>query len=717
MTDTADNSALTPPQARRELTTSIHYGKTRTDPYAWLRTRDLKAVLDDPNHLEPDIRALLEAENRYTDAILERLNPEKLFTELTGRLPPVDASVPELDGEYAYYLRYETGSEYPVYARKRVTAREELPSSVADSTEEVLLRVGDLAAETSYLDVDSVQHSPDHARLGYAIDTVGSERYELRFVDLGSGRVLALIPNTSGNFVWAADSQTVIYTQLDDEERPRTALRATLPLPKIEAELDPSQIEITGTELYHEVQANFFVHVDITEDGRFLSIEPHTYVTSEIWVIPADQPNRAPELLWQRRDGTFVEYSHAGESFYLLLREPKERDGKVVRSFDQARQLKEEQLEVVIPYRHEVLLDSFGLKRDWLIWRETSQAISKVIARNLETGREKVIPAEETVSELHFDLGYEFEAKSVRLFESSPRRPTVVRDYDLIEETSVVRKVEAVATGHNPEEYRVERATVRARDSEQIPVTLLSRWDAPRPAPLFLYVYGSYGYSTPCSFDPHIFSLVDRGVTLALAHVRGGLERGYAWYEAARGLNKPVTLRDYLDVARGLIQIGETSAGQIVGYGGSAGGLVTAVAANWAPELFAALIAEVPFVDCVTTMLDETLPLTPPEWPEWGNPARSQAEFETLLSYSPYDNVAPQTYPAILATTGLTDSRVTYWEPVKWVQKLRDAQLGDDPILLRVQLEQGHSGQSGRYQSLRDLAEVYAFALSRLDLM
>lgn len=695
-------SSPTPPRADQRPHAVTLHGITREDPYHWLRDPRWQEVLLDPAALDGDIRAYLEAENAYTRAVLSDTEAlqEALFEELKARIDEDDSGVPRPDGDWAYYHRYTAGSEYPLHCR---CPREGVGADVgAQPGEQVVLDVNAVAAGQEFCRVAGVVHSPDHARLAYAVDTNGSERFTLRVRDLATGEDLPdVIEGTWGSPVVWLDGQTLAYVEIDDHHRPKRVKRHTLGAPVTD-----------DAVLYDEPDDGMFLDIERSADRRYLIVTSFDHTCSEVRVLDTGATDGALTLLVPRQADRLVDVDHAGDHFLLLVREGDAKDGRIARAADA-----DAAWEDVVPHRAGVLLESWHVTADWLIRLETADALPRLVVRARATGEEHTIAFEEAAYQLRLAPGMEWATDVVRFVYSSMTTPLQVFDYRMDSRERTLRKQQRIPSGHDPAGYVTTRLFAPARDGETIPVTLLRRADAPAgPLPTLQYGYGSYGFSMPAGFEPNRLSLVDRGWCYAIAHIRGGKEKGFAWYESAKQANKPRTFDDFVDVARFLCAEGVTAPDRLCAYGGSAGGMLMGAVANQAPEQFAAIVASVPFVDVLNTMCDDTLPLTPPEWPEWGNPLADEAAYRAIAAYSPYDNVAAQDYPALLVLAGLTDPRVTYWEPAKWVARLRERKTGDAPLCFDVQMGAGHAGASGRFEALRKVALRQAFLLKALGL-
>lgn len=682
-----------PPVAGVKPTIVEHHGHRREDPYAWLRDPHWREAMRDPARLEPTIRAHLEAENAWADTVLAPLEPlrRRLVDELRGRIKEDDASVPMRDGDYWYYSRYRQGGQHPVICRR-----------AGDDGEEECLLDGDAEARgQDYFHLGSVEHGPDHRYLAYAVDLSGSEVYVIRVRDLTTGEDLPdRLANANGGFEWAADGCTLFYTVLDAEHRPLRVYRHTLGQP---AEND--------VLVYEERDSGFFVGVGLTASRRFLVIDSHDHTTSESRMIPADSPETAPRLLAPRERDVEYDVEDHGECWLILTNAGGAEDFRIMTApLDAVGRDHWTPLIDHIPGR---LIQTMLVYRDWLVRLELADGQQAIVVRSMNDGTEHVVDFDEACYQLGVVPGFEYATDTLRFTYSSFTTPDEVFDYDMRARTRVLRKVREIPSGHDPSRYVSRRLVATAPDGEQVPVSLFHRRDLMTgPAtPLLLYGYGAYGITSLPGFSPHRLSLVDRGFVYAIAHVRGGQERGYRWYREGRLAGKPNTFDDFIACAECLIDAGYTGAGQISIHGGSAGGMLVGAVLNRRPELFRAAVADVPFVDVLNTMLDPELPLTPPEWPEWGNPLEDEQAYRWILSYSPYDNVRAAAYPHLLVTAGVSDPRVTYWEPAKWVARLRAHSTSDNMLLLRTNMSAGHGGASGRFDYLEEVAERYAFLL------
>jgi oligopeptidase B len=684
-----------PPVAEQRPRSVTLHGETRQDPYAWLRVDNWQEVMRDPTALAPDVRRHLEAENAHAEAFFSAPPDRRasLFEEMKGRIKEDDRTVPEPDGPYAYYSRFETGGQHPVFCRT--------PRDGGD--EEVLLHGDREAQGQAFWQLAAVDPDPGHRILGFAVDRKGSEIYRLHFRSIETGADLPdVIDGTNGNFEWAEDGCTVLYTRLDEHHRPSCVMAHRMGT-------DPAQDRV----VYEESDPGFFVGVSKTESRAFLVVDAHDHVTSEVRLIDAQAPDSAPWVVRPRDPGVEYDVGHRGRHLYIRTNLEAE-DFRIVRASIEGEAIGD--WEDFVPHRSGRLVTGFHLFAHHLVWMERVDALPRIVVHAFADRTEHAIAFEEEVYSLGLHGSREFDTSTLRFSYSSMATPNRVFDYDLEGRQRVLRKEQEVPSGHDPSHYVVRRTTATAHDGASIPVSILHRRDTPLDgtAPVLLYGYGAYGHSIAASFGTTRFSLVDRGFVYAIAHVRGGTERGYGWYRAGKGDQKSNTFRDFIAAAEHLAGQGYGQAGRIAAQGGSAGGMLMGAIANQRPDLFGAIVAEVPFVDVLNTMSDDTLPLTPPEWPEWGNPREDEAAYRTILAYSPYDNVRAQAYPPMFVTAGLTDPRVTYWEPAKWVARLRAMKTNDAPLLFHTNLEAGHAGASGRFERLKETAMVHDFLLKVL---
>ncbi|RAK65427.1 S9 family peptidase [Phenylobacterium kunshanense] len=688
-------SLPTPPVAPKVPTRIEQLGRVRTDDYAWMKDDGWQQVLRDPKALRADVRAHLEAENAYTKAVLAETEAlqAQLFAEMKGRIKEDDSSVPSPDGAFDYYVRYDLGAEHPIHARR--------PRG-AEGPETVLLDEEALSKGKAYFHVGAASHSPDHALFAWAADDQGSEYYEIRVKDLATGAELGTpIESAYGDFVFSPDSQWIFWIWRDENARPAKVFRR------------PAR----GGEdalVYEEADDGMFLGVGVAADDSHILIHVGNQETTELWLIPAAEPTAAPVVAEPRQVGVKYALDHWTDRWVIRTNADGAVDFKLCVS------------EAAVPTKgtwrdwigHEPgrYITGFAAYAGHLIRAERVNALDRLVVM-ARGGEEHIVDFDEEAYALNLEGGYEYETTLTRFVYQSPTTPRQWFDYDMASRARTLRKTQEVPSGHDPSRYVARRLHARAADGAEVPITLLMRKDVAQDgsAPVLLYGYGSYGHAMEPSFSIRNLSLVDRGWIWATAHIRGGSDKGWGWFLDGRKEKKPNTFTDFIACAEHLVAEGYASKGRIAAYGGSAGGMLMGAVANLRPDLWGAIIAAVPFVDVLNTMSDTTLPLTPPEWPEWGNPIEDAAAYDLIASYSPYDQVGAKAYPPILATGGLSDPRVTYWEPAKWVAKLREHATGDAPILLKINMEAGHGGASGRFDFLKEIALDYAFAIWALE--
>jgi oligopeptidase B len=686
-------SQVLPPVPDRRPRETVVHGHPLADDFAWLKAENWQEVLKDPAALPADIRAYLEAENAYAAAITGHLASleDVLFAEMRGRIKEDDSTVPQPDGAFSYYTRHRGGGQHPLACRRP-----------RDGGTETLLLDGDaLAQGKPFYQLGPRAHTDDHRLLAWSCDEKGSEYFSIRVRDMHTLADLDdLVPDTTGHVVWDAEGQSFLYVAVDDNHRPRTVRRHVLGTP-------------VGQDavIYDEPDPGWFVGLDTVRSPRFAFITTGDHETSETRVLDRANLSAAPRLLAARETGVRYEVDHQGDRFVILTNADGAEDFKVVTA--PLTSTSRAEWRDLVPHRPGILLLSLQAFSGHLARLEREDARPRIIVTRVSDGTEHAIAFDEEAYSLGMPGGFEYDTRVLRFVYSSMTTPTETWDYDMEDRTRVLLKRQEIPSGHDPAAYRTRRIMARSHDGELVPVSVLHRAGLTPDGshPVLLYGYGAYGYAMPAGFDTKALSLVDRGFVYAIAHVRGGTEKGWGWYKNGKREKKQNTFKDFVAAAQALCEQGYTRPGRIVAQGRSAGGMLMGAVANMAPDLFAAILAEVPFVDVLNTMLDGTLPLTPPEWPEWGNPGASAADFETILAYSPYDRVMPRRYPPVLAVGGLTDPRVTYWEPAKWIARLRATARGG-PFLLRTEMDAGHGGASGRFDRLREVARSYAFAVA-----
>jgi oligopeptidase B len=687
---------LTPPIADRRQHAVTQHGVTRQDPYAWLRADNWQEVMQAPEQLPADIRDYLEAENAYFAESFETPHAdltETIYREIRGRIKEDETELPDPDGPWAYNSRHEEGKQYPLIVRT--------PRNGGDET--ILLDCNAEAGD-GYFGFGGAEHSPDHALLAWAADVQGSEYYTIHIRDIATGKDTGeTIEEAGDGGTWSPDGKFIYYTELDESHRPFRVRRHAI-----------------GTEqaddaiVYEESDPGFFVGVGETLSRRYIVIDVHDHQTSELWLI--GDGSLEPRLISARKTEREYDAEERGGLFYMLTNADGAEDYKILTA-PVATPDAEHWVDLV-PHTPGVLILDILLFANHLVRLERVEGLPRIVVRDLRDNREWTVKFEEEAYSLGMSAGYEFDATTFRMHYSSPTTPNRTYDVDLDTGERTLLKEQEVPSGHNPDDYVTRRIFADALDGARVPMTLLYRKTTPidGTAPALLYGYGSYGMSMPAGFSVSVLSLADRGFVYATAHIRGGMEKGYAWYRNGRREHKTNTFADFIACAEKLVSDKYAAPDRIVAEGGSAGGMLMGAVANMRPDLWAGILALVPFVDVLNTMSDDTLPLTPPEWPEWGNPIESEDDFRRIAAYAPYEQIAAKDYPPIFALAGLTDPRVTYWEPAKWVAKLRATKTDSRPLYLKTHMGAGHSGMSGRFDRLKETALSYAFALSCVGL-
>lgn len=676
----------TPPVAAKKPQSATHHGITITDDYAWLRDPGYPEVTD------PAVLAQLEAENAWFEAQMAPHQPliDRLFTEMRGRIKEADRSVAQKDGDWLYWIEYEDGAEYKKWWRR----------PVAGGPDELILDEVALAAGKDYFRLGTLSLTRDGRWLAYAVDDNGSERFTARIKDLCTGELLPdEIPGTLSSLVWVAGDKGLVYSLANEQWRTDNARLHWIGQP-----LD------SDVELYHEDDEGFRVGSGLSADEQWLVISASDHETSEVRLVPAADPLAAPILVKPRQPGVEYDVDVRGDTLFVHANDTHENFRLAT-----APLAAPGDWTTLIAGSDAFYLTGFELFRDFYVVEGRRGGLDQIELRWYDDpARVEPIAFPEASYDAALGDNPEWDTQVLRLGYESMVSPATVYDYHVAERRLEVRKVQEIPSGYDASLYRTERLEIPARDGTIIPVSVVSRKDRVPGGPLHLYGYGAYGIAIAPGFSTARLSLVDRGFAYAIAHVRGGDDLGRAWYKAGKLDRRTNTFTDFVDVARGLIERGHTAPGRISISGGSAGGELMGAVINSDPDLWGAVVAHVPFVDVLNTMLDPSLPLTPGEWPEWGNPIEDRAAFELIRSYSPYDQVTAQAYPPLLVTAGLNDPRVTYWEPAKWVARLREAKTDDNVLLLKTNMGAGHGGKSGRFESLRETAEEFAFVLWQL---
>jgi len=694
VTQTRTRGEIAPPVARKRPAPRSAHGVRWVDDYAWLKAENWREVLRDPGALPAAIRDQLEAENAYAEHVLgpAKTLQRRLAREMRARLKEDDSEVPQPDGRYAYYARFRPGGQHRIFCRG---PREGGP--------ETILVDGDArAAGKAFFQFLDARHSPDHGKVAWSADEKGSEIFTLYVRDVDRGADLDdAVGNSTGHLVWTRDSRGFLYVALDESHRPCRVLLHRIGTP---ADAD--------VEIYAEADPTWFINIRPTRLGAVAVISVHGHDASEAHVVDLDDPAAPPRLIAARQPGLRYEVMDHGDLYFIRANAGGAQDFKIVTAPKDAPGI--ENWREFVAHRPGRLIEAASLFKDFLARLEREDGVPRIVVHELATGVEHAIRFEGETYFLGLETVFEFATPVFRFGFSSMNCPRETYDYDMALRQRTLRKKQMAPKGFRTSDYVTRRIFCAAPDGESVPISILHRRDTPIDggAPLLIYGYGAYGHVIDASFSTNRLSLVDRGFVYAIAHVRGGTDKGWRWYEDGKLARKANTFSDFIAATKHLIDHGFAAAGRVVAHGGSAGGMLMGAVANKAPALYAGIIADVPFVDVLNTMLDPSLPLTPPEWLEWGNPIVDAEAFETIRGYCPYDNVQAQDYPAILALAGLTDPRVTYWEPAKWVAKLRATMTGGGPVLLKTNMEAGHGGASGRFDKLEDVALAYAFALA-----
>lgn len=684
---------IQPPAAEQIPYELTAHGTKRIDKYYWMKLSEEQKNAPVKDEQTTKVLNYLEEENKYHNSMMEHTEPlqEKLYKEMVGRIKQDDESVPYLDNGYWYYTRYEKGKEYPLYCRKKGTLR---------AREEILLNVNELAEGYAYFHVRGLGVSEDNNLLAYGVDTVSRRRYTLYLKDLRTGNVIDRpVPNTEGYVAWANDNKTFFYSMKDS-----LTLRSDRVF-RHKLGTDPAKDAL----VYTEKDETFSTGITKTKSKKYLVIYSGSTLTNDYRILDANKPEDKFRPFSSRERGLEYSISHYNDKFYIVtnLDAPNFRLMETSEKQTARANWKEK-----IPNRKDTLLEGLEIFRNYLVLSERAHANTHVCIIDQKTGKKHYLGFGEPAYTVSPSINMDFDTEWLRYGYSSLTTPASTFDYNMRTKERKLLKEQEVVGGYKKDDYQTERLWAMARDGVSVPISLVYKEGIRKDGsnPTLLYGYGSYGYSTDPYFSPTRLSLLDRGFIFAIAHVRGGQEMGRQWYEDGKMFRKKNTFTDFIDCAEFLIEEKYTSPGNLFATGGSAGGLLMGAVVNMAPHLFKGVIAEVPFVDVVTTMLDDDIPLTTSEFDEWGNPDELES-YMYMLEYSPYDQVKAQNYPHMLVTTGLHDSQVQYWEPAKWVARLRELKTDDNVLLLRTNMETGHGGASGRFQVYRETAQEYAFLL------
>ncbi|WP_276499223.1 S9 family peptidase [Pontibacter litorisediminis] len=676
-----------PPVAKKVPKELTMHGDTRVDNYYWLNERE-----------NPEVISYLEAENAYTKQMLAQTEDlqEQLYGEIVGRIKQTDESVPYKDNGYWYFVRYEEGKEYPIYARKKGTM---------EAQEQVMLNANERAEGQSYYNATGLGVSPNNQLLAFGEDTVSRRKYTIRFKNLQTGELLAdAIPNTTGGAVWANDNKTVYYSVKDPALRSFKIFKHTLGTPASQDQ-----------EVFHEADETFSTYVFKTKSDKYIMIGSHSTMAQEYRFLDANNPNGKFKVIQPRERGLEYSVDHFGDNFYIVTNKDGATNFKLMQT--PVSKPGKENWKELLPHREDVLLEGIEIFKDYLALQERKNGLTQIRVRSWKDPKnDYYINFDEEAYTAYIGNNPDFDSKELRFGYTSLTTPYSTYDYNMQTKERELLKRDEVVGDFDPNNYEAKRLYATADDGTKIPISLVYRKGVALNGdnPTLLYAYGSYGNSMNPGFSSVRLSLLDRGFVYAIAHIRGGQEMGRQWYENGKLLKKKNTFTDFIDASEYLIEQKYTNPDKLFAMGGSAGGLLMGAVVNMRPELYKGVIAAVPFVDVVTTMLDTSIPLTTGEFDEWGNPANKEY-YDYMLSYSPYDNVEAKAYPNMLVTTGLHDSQVQYWEPAKWVAKLREMKTDDNMLLLHTNMEAGHGGASGRFQRYKETALQYAFLLNLLQ--
>ena len=687
---------ITIPKLRKETNSIKIHNEDLPDNYAWIKQKNWQEVLKNPTKLNDEVANYLTEENAF---VKEQLKEKKqleteIFQELKGRIKDKDSSVPLKDGAYYYFSEYEEGSEYPSFKRTNST-----------DVVETIFNAQKKSEGEKFFNLASVCHSHDHRFIAYNIDKNGSENYFLSVENLENKKILTKeIPQTTGEIIWDTDNKSIYYIGLDDNHRPNKIFKHLVGQDYPNDEL-----------IFEEKDPAFFCSVSISQSKHYLLIRTGDHQTSEYYIKNLQQKNSSLQLFSPRIEKEEYEIDHSQGYFYILTNTDSCKNFKIMRCLETS--YSRNNWSDFIAYQNDNLILDFIILKSWIVYLQRHEGLNQIIIHNVNTEQSHSIKFEEEAYDLSLFGQYEFDTDWIRFSFSSPITPKSIFDYNCSTKEKSLKKIQEIPSGFNSDLYSCKRFLCPGHDGAQIPLTVFHKKDLLLDGtnPLLLYGYGSYGITIPDSFSTNRFSLLDRGFIYAIAHVRGGREKGQEWYDDGKLLKKKNTFLDFISCAEFLCEKKYTAPKKIIAQGGSAGGLLMGYIANERPDLFLGIIAQVPFVDICNTMLDEDLPLTVTEIPEWGDLKNNKEAFNYIRSYSPYDNVKKQDYPHMLITGGVTDPRVTYWEMTKWAAKIRDYKTDNNLLLLKMNMDAGHSGASGRYDYLKEVALDYIFCLTITD--
>ncbi len=684
---------ITPPKAEKILHKHTMFGDTREDNYFWMRLSDEQKNAKKPDAQTQRVLDYLNAENDYREKMMAHTDSfqNRLFEEIKGRIKQTDMSVPYKDNGYFYITRYEEGKEYPIHSRKKDNL---------EAPEEIMLNVNELAKPYEYFAVGGRSVSPDNKILAYAEDTVSRRQYTIRFKDLVSGQNLVdVIPLTTGGITWGNDNKTVFYSKQDAALRSYQIFRHTLGTPVKQDKL-----------VFHEKDETFSTYVYKTKSKKYLIIASSATLSNEYRILEADNPTGEFRVFQPRERKLEFNIDHYGDNWYIHTNKDEAKNFKIMVTPVSA--TSKENWKDLMPYDPNIYIEGIDLFKDHMVISERKGGITQLRIRPWDGKNEFYVEFGEESYTVGTGINPDFETDLLRLEYTSLTTPNTTYDYNVKTKKLTLLKQQEVIGDFHPESYVSERKMVTATDGTLVPLSIVYKkgYKKDGTRPVLLYGYGSYGYSMDPYFSSARLSLLDRGFAFAIAHIRGGQEMGRQWYEDGKFLKKKNTFTDFIDCGDFLVKEGYAAKDKLFANGGSAGGLLMGAVMNMRPDLWRGVVAAVPFVDVVSTMLDESIPLTTGEFDEWGNP-KDKVYYEYMKSYSPYDNVEPKAYPAALVTTGYWDSQVQYWEPAKWVAKLRELKTDKNPLLMYCNMDTGHGGASGRFKRLKETAMEYAFIL------
>jgi oligopeptidase B len=693
------NSEIKPPIADKTNHISIVHGDTLHDDYFWMRLSDAQKEAEIPDDPTKKVIAYLNAENAYREKVMQHTEAfqEGLYEEIKGRIKQTDMSVPYRENGYYYITRYEEGLEYPIYCRKKDTF---------DAKEEVILDVNLLAKDHSYYQVGGKAVSPNNTILAFSEDTVSRRQYTIKFKNLITNETLQdAIPNTNGEIVWANDNKTIFYTINDEALRSYKIMRHTLGT-------DVSN----DIEVFHEKDETFNAYIYKSKSKRYIIITSQATLSQEFRVLNADNPKGEFNIFHPREHNLEYAINHYGDHWYIVTNKDSAKNFKIMVTPES--KTAKEHWQDFIPYDPNIFIEEIATFKDFMVISERSNGLTKLRIHPRDGQDEHHILFDEASYFVYLDVNPEFDTDVIRLSYTSLTTPNTTYDYHVADRKLILLKQQEVVGDFNSKDYVSERQLVKAGDGTMVPLSIVYKKGFTKDGtrPVLLYGYGSYGISSDPYFSSVRLSLLDRGFGFAIAHIRGGQEMGRQWYEDGKFLKKKNTFTDFIDCGDFLVKEGYAAKDMLFAYGGSAGGLLMGAVMNMRPDLWKGILAAVPFVDVVNTMLDESIPLTTGEFDEWGNP-KDKIYYDYMLSYSPYNNVEAKDYPATLVTTGYWDSQVQYWEPAKWVAKLRDLKTDKNPLLMYCNMDTGHGGASGRYSRLRETAMQYTFLLDLAGLI